>query len=211
MKTVTGARRPRRTARVLVHAIHAAVLAELNDLGYSSVTFEGVARRAGTSKPVLYRRYRSRAQMVLSAIQHHTPPVTEHTFDGPLAADLFSLLRAARDRFNEFGMDTYRGILGEADDAVSQQVHAFTADFSIAVEAALIAARGRAEIGPRPVPYAVARVPLVLLRDCLVFGGATDGDISEIVDTVVLPLVHAVADSYGGANSQSAGIGTGRT
>jgi AcrR family transcriptional regulator len=38
-------------------AIRAATRAELADYGYAGVTFEGVARRAQTSKPVLYRRY----------------------------------------------------------------------------------------------------------------------------------------------------------
>ena len=58
----------RRRDDVLMSAIRKATRDELTDHGYSGVTFEGVARRAKTSKPVLYRRYPSRAHMVVDAL-----------------------------------------------------------------------------------------------------------------------------------------------
>lgn len=46
----------------------AAVLEILSEQGYSEVTFEAVARRAGTSRPAIYRRWPNRPALVLSAL-----------------------------------------------------------------------------------------------------------------------------------------------
>lgn len=46
----------------------AAALELLDEQGYSEVTFEAVARRAGTSRPAIYRRWSSRPALVLSAL-----------------------------------------------------------------------------------------------------------------------------------------------
>jgi AcrR family transcriptional regulator len=45
-----------------------ATLAVLDESGYGGLTLEGVARKAGTTKPAIYRRWPSRQQLVLSAL-----------------------------------------------------------------------------------------------------------------------------------------------
>lgn len=61
-------------------AVIAATLAELDEVGYSNLTLEKVARRAETSRPAIYRRWSGRAPLVLSAIAGRldvpTPPDT---------------------------------------------------------------------------------------------------------------------------------------
>jgi len=49
-------------------AVRSAVLELLNEVGYSRLTLEGVAARAGTSKPTLRRRWRSRQHLAVSAL-----------------------------------------------------------------------------------------------------------------------------------------------
>ena len=49
-------RATRRSGEELREAILDAVLCELFDRGYAGLTFDGVAHRAHTSKPVIYRR-----------------------------------------------------------------------------------------------------------------------------------------------------------
>jgi AcrR family transcriptional regulator len=55
-------------------AIDAAVLdttlALVDELGYGGLTIEEVARRAGTTKPAIYRRWRTRQHLVLAALRH---------------------------------------------------------------------------------------------------------------------------------------------
>lgn len=57
-----------RSARIDEAAI-AATLRILDRDGYPAVTFESVAREAGSSRPALYRRWSTRAALVLEAIK----------------------------------------------------------------------------------------------------------------------------------------------
>ena len=50
-------------------AVLDATLAVLGELGYGSLALEEVARRAGTTKPAIYRRWSSRQQLVLAALR----------------------------------------------------------------------------------------------------------------------------------------------
>ena len=45
-----------------------ATLAVLDEIGYGRLTLEEVARRAGTTKPAIYRRWRGRQGLVLAAL-----------------------------------------------------------------------------------------------------------------------------------------------
>jgi AcrR family transcriptional regulator len=49
-------------------AVLDATLAVLDETGYGALTLEAVARRAGTTKPAIYRRWRDRRQLVLAAL-----------------------------------------------------------------------------------------------------------------------------------------------
>jgi AcrR family transcriptional regulator len=49
-------------------AVLRATLAVLDELGYGRLTLEDVARRAGTTKPAIYRRWPSRQRLVLAAL-----------------------------------------------------------------------------------------------------------------------------------------------
>jgi AcrR family transcriptional regulator len=61
-----------RTGRPRDPAIDGAVLDAtadvLSQVGYARLTLEEVARRAGTTKPSIYRRWRSRPELVLAAL-----------------------------------------------------------------------------------------------------------------------------------------------
>ncbi|MGH8964117.1 MAG: helix-turn-helix domain-containing protein, partial [Actinomycetes bacterium] len=60
---------PRRRGEKLHSALYAATLAELVEVGYAELTMNAVARRAGASKGSLYRRWSSRAELVVEALQ----------------------------------------------------------------------------------------------------------------------------------------------
>ncbi len=91
----TKTRRPGgRSARVRAAAIEA-TLAELADKGYSALSLEGVALRAGVHKTTLYRRWGTREELVLDAMlaragEHISVPDT-----GSLRQDLLELARTA--------------------------------------------------------------------------------------------------------------------
>jgi AcrR family transcriptional regulator len=73
----------------------AGTLAELAEHGYSGLSLERVARRAGVHKTTLYRRWGTREELVLEAMleragEHISVPDT-----GSLRADLLELVRTA--------------------------------------------------------------------------------------------------------------------
>jgi AcrR family transcriptional regulator len=63
-----AARRGRPRDPQIDAAIHDATLEALDDVGYAGLKLEDVARRAGTTKPALYRRWSSRQRLVLGAL-----------------------------------------------------------------------------------------------------------------------------------------------
>lgn len=89
-----GRRPGGRSARIRAAAL-AATLAELADRGYTALSLEGVAQRAGVHKTTLYRRWGSREELVLEAMleragEHISVPDT-----GSLRDDLCELARTA--------------------------------------------------------------------------------------------------------------------
>jgi AcrR family transcriptional regulator len=68
MATAHGARAGRPRDPQIDAAVLAATLAALDDAGYGGLALEDVARRAGTTKPAIRRRWPGRQQLVLAAL-----------------------------------------------------------------------------------------------------------------------------------------------
>lgn len=195
--------RTRRRDDVLMEAIQEATLSELVDHGYAGVSFEGVARRARTSKPVLYRRYRNRAEMVLAAMSRSAAGqvVAQHT--GSLRTDLISVLEQVNQQFSRFKAEVYRGVIGESDDALlNEALNAMGAVNSETMRTILDMARARGELGPSQLAERVVLLPISLLRHELLFGEQLNSRaIADIVDQVCLPLVQALSHRDGDGES----------
>jgi AcrR family transcriptional regulator len=75
-------------------AIVDATLASFVEDGYSSLTIEGVAARAGVGKATIYRRYASKAELVVDAVRCGAGIAdTELPDTGDVHADLAGMLR----------------------------------------------------------------------------------------------------------------------
>ncbi len=183
----------RRRGDALRSDILGAVLDELRDHGYSGVTYDGVARRAHTSKPVLYRRWRSRAHLVLDALTAQLASVTPAPDTGNLRGDLIALLQLMRVRFDSAGAQALRGIVADADAELRSVVVELTDAFADEISRTVLQrARDRGELGPAPLPPLVSSVPVILFRhELLLTDEPSDKRIEEIVDTACLPLMHA--------------------
>jgi AcrR family transcriptional regulator len=83
-----------RSARVRAAAI-AATLAELAESGYSALSLESVARRAGVHKTTLYRRWGTREDLVLEAMLQRAGEHIPVPNTGSLRKDLFELAKTA--------------------------------------------------------------------------------------------------------------------
>lgn len=89
----------RRRGAALIRAIHAAACEEAAERGLEGATMEGIARRAGTAKTSLYRRWDSPEDIVLEAL-HAAYPMEEPAPEADdLRGDLIRALRLMRDSF----------------------------------------------------------------------------------------------------------------
>lgn len=187
-------RTTRRRGARLEHALLDAAWDELQESGYNKLTMERIAERAGTSRAVIYRRWRTRPEVVIAATRHRHPARSGVIPDtGSLRGDALAILRRASARINELGPDTVLGMLSDllSDEAAFEQIldqltRGGTEVMSSALERAAARGEARADVSPR-----VARLPLDLLRHELILTHQPPSQrtLEEIVDEVFLPLV----------------------
>ena len=181
--------RHRRRGPALEAAILGAAWDELRTTGYAGFTIDAVARHAGTSRPVLYRRWPNRAQLALAAIRAHVPSLQPADFPdtGTLRGDLIAELWLMRNRYYRVGAEIMNGLAAELDQLPAEVLEAF-----LPITAAAVArAAARGEIGTGPVPAHVLAVPQVLLRHelGLLHNKPSDAELARIVDDVALPAI----------------------
>lgn len=184
----------RRRGPALEAALLDAAWAELEAAGYAGLTMEAVAERAGTSRAVLYRRWRNRPELVIAAMRRHRPMLSGEIPDtGSLRGDVLALLRRVSRRLAEIGPETVYGLAGEyfgsaeSFDVLNDQVLHISADVMTTI---LKRAADRGEARP-DVPLRVATLPTDLFRNELFRHRTPPGEqvMAEIVDQVFLPLV----------------------
>jgi AcrR family transcriptional regulator len=193
---------------VLEQAIAAAVREELAQHGYAATTYEAVAARAGTSKPVLYRRWATKSEMVLAGLLS-APPIPAPAVDtGSLDGDLKAMLAATRDLFQRLlGRDIVLHLMAELPDPAAQDLKKllFTRRTEL-VGPVLDRARRRGELNQAPLPPTALDLPFDLaLHELLVYGRLTDHRIDTIVDQVVIPLFVAQSQADKGPRHPVAG------
>ncbi|AGP59591.1 TetR/AcrR family transcriptional regulator [Streptomyces rapamycinicus] len=105
----------RRRDERIDRAVLAAVSELVREVGYSALTMEAVAARAGTTKPAIRRRWKSRQHLVIAAMAHDRVGVVEID-TGCLHCDIVGHLEALR--------------VGMADPALSRVIPALLADLA---------------------------------------------------------------------------------
>ena len=93
-------------------AILDATLELLVEVGYSALTVEGIATRAGVGKATIYRRWAAKLPLVIEAFGRL--PALEEADTGDLVADLESMLRSYLRVFNSTPLGAvYPSLVGE--------------------------------------------------------------------------------------------------
>jgi AcrR family transcriptional regulator len=185
----------RRRGKVLETAIFEIVLRELAETGYVSFSIERVAVRAGTSKPVIYRRWPTRARLVYAALRATRPVYSaEAPNTGTVRGDLTVILRRISKMVDELSPEVFFGLtaelLHEGDSSLFAEVHErnaiiMTQILNRGVERGEIAAE---KVTPRvaALPFDLVRYQLMVLQQPL-----SAKDMKEIIDRIFLPLVRA--------------------
>ncbi|MGW4058705.1 TetR/AcrR family transcriptional regulator [Amycolatopsis sp. NPDC004747] len=81
----------------VTQAITDAVLRELADQGYGRLSMEAVAKRAGVGKSALYRRWRSKDEMIAAVVTEFSVTRAAEADTGSLRGDLRETMQALID------------------------------------------------------------------------------------------------------------------
>lgn len=114
----------RRTTRAedRTETIMRATLDLAREVGYTKLSIEGVAARAGAGKHTVYRRWPSKGLLFLDALLTYNEPVLDYSDSGDIMVDLRQQTHAAVDLLgNPPWGPLYQALLGEAqhDPAVA--------------------------------------------------------------------------------------------
>jgi AcrR family transcriptional regulator len=185
----------RRRGKVLEAAIFEVVLQELVEAGYVNFSIERVAARAGTSKPVIYRRWPTRAQLVHAALRAGPPVLSSEAPDtGTVRGDILAVLYRFSEMAAELSPEVVLGLvselLHEGDSSLFAEVHERSVKIMMEI---LTRGVGRGEIAAEKLTPRLAALPIDLARHQLVLlqQPLSPPDIEEIVDRIFLPLVRA--------------------
>ncbi|MFF2938682.1 TetR/AcrR family transcriptional regulator [Streptomyces niveus] len=193
-------RATRRRGAALEDAILGAAADELRTTGYAGMTMDRVARRAGTNKNAIYRRWPTRAALGVAAYRRSAEAELTVPDTGTLRGDALALLRAANTLWSSPRGALLRDLLSAAGDdpglltLLREQAGGSGTDGAWLTLLERAVARGEAAAGaahPR-----VASVPMTLLRGEYALRGlpeVPDEVLTEIVDEVFLPLLRGRA------------------
>lgn len=185
----------RRRGKALDEALLAAAWDELVEHGYGRLTYEGVARRAGTSRPVVYRRWPTKQDLVVAVVRNlrsGEPPVRPDT--GALRGDVIAAMSEMSRRRS--GLVTVMSLrLAEYFEETGTSfadLRALMLEGAHDVFAEILErAVARGEADPARITPRIAALPFDLLRHELfmTLKPVPRKVIEEIVDTIFLPLV----------------------
>jgi AcrR family transcriptional regulator len=186
----------RRTGEELIQAVHAAALAEISENGLRGASMDRIAKRAGTGKAALYRRWPNvRAlglDVFLTTIAESVPQAFPNT--GSLRQDLVDSMKSFTSSFRGPIALVLRELISESahDPALIDE---FNRRFGEPMESDLVSvlqrAMARGEIPTKPIDPLIFELPDALISHRLLMRGEIIDDITceHLVDNVIVPLL----------------------
>ncbi|MFC1404021.1 MULTISPECIES: TetR/AcrR family transcriptional regulator [Streptacidiphilus] len=185
----------RRRGAELERAILDAAWEQLTAEGYEHFTIDTVAARARTSKPVLYRRWKTREDLLRDTVRHRgaaDTPVVPDT--GTLRSDLLALLGQANNARNPMAA-LVSSMLGsyynQTGPTPSELRETFLSQRGSAVRQVVDRAVERGEIDPARLTPRIVDLPFDLFRNeaMMTLKPVPDHVLRQIVDDIFIPLV----------------------
>ena len=195
----TGRRGPpcaptRRRGETLEHAIFDAVLDQLQTVGFGGLTMEGVAACAHTGKAALYRRWPRKEDLVVDALHHALPSLTDLPDHGNVRDDLLDLLRRMTAMINSPAGCVLQTLIidNDRERPFARVVHERVLEPRKQMFLTLLR-RGvdRGEVRPEAVSQLVAQVGTAMVVQRFLVDGAhvPDAYVVSVIDDVVVPLL----------------------
>jgi AcrR family transcriptional regulator len=189
----------RRRGQILEDAILEGAWQELTEAGYNRLTMEGVAARAKTNKAVIYRRYSTKAKLVVAAIHKFIIPLIPKKVPdtGNLRDDVFAYLQGFAKPLQLVGVETIHGLLA---DHISKELIASLpvirrrepeSELTKRMLTILKNAEKRGEVKLEKIKPRIISLPFDLFRYELLITQEpiTEETLIEIVDDIFMPLV----------------------
>lgn len=194
MSEPAGEKATRRRGVALEAAILDAAWNVLETDGWNGFTFGGIAERARSSKPVLYRRWRTREELLRATLRRQGEVYQQDIPDtGSLRGDTIALLT----ELNEL-RSSVAAVMSMRLSAQFDELHLSPAELraemigerQTSMEAIVARAMARGELGPKTPPARVISLPVDLIRHdfLMTLERVTPETIAQIVDDVFLPL-----------------------
>jgi AcrR family transcriptional regulator len=190
----------RRRGAALEEAILRAAADVLTEAGVPGLTMDEVARRAGTNKNAIYRRWPNRVALGVAAYRRLSAAEATAPDTGSLRDDALEMLRRANSTWSSPYGEILRGLFAAAGSTPGLLAELNDPAAGNAYEAAWLTLLGRAvargEATPAALHPRVAATPTALLRSEYLTRGVPavpDSVLAEIVDAVFLPLVRGRA------------------
>jgi AcrR family transcriptional regulator len=190
-----GRKQERRRGADLEDAILDAAWEQLTAEGYGHFTIDTVAARARTSKPVLYRRWRTSEELLHASIRHRgAVRVLPDPDTGTLRGDMLALLRGANTGRNEMAAllsSMLGGYYDQTGLSPADLRNEFIGGRTQATERVIERAVARGEIDPARLTPRIADLPFDLFRHELMMTlkPVPDHVLRQIVDDIFIPLV----------------------
>ena len=192
-----GRTQTRRHGAELERAILDAAWEQLIAEGYEHFTIDTVAARARTSKPVLYRRWKTRDDLLRDAVRNRgaaAPAAIPDT--GTLRGDLLALLTQANTTRNPMAalvssmLGSYYNQTGPTP-AELREAFLSQRDSASAVEQIVNRAVQRGEVDPARLTPRIIALPFDLFRNewMMTLKLVPDHVLRQIVDDIFIPLV----------------------
>ncbi|MFF0202034.1 TetR/AcrR family transcriptional regulator [Streptomyces sp. NPDC005017] len=190
----------RRRGAVLERAILDAALEQLGTVGWKGLTMEGVAAGAQTGKAAVYRRWPSKEDLVVDALQAGLPRLEGVPDLGGVREDLLALCRQARDAMYSRPGHALRAVIHECDPTQVERFRGVI--FAWVVEPTIkllreVITRGieRGEVrGDAANGYVLDVIPAMMMyRSKMCASEWNDVDLEELIDLLMMPLLRPVA------------------
>ncbi|SNX94398.1 transcriptional regulator, TetR family [Geodermatophilus sabuli] len=164
--------------------------------GYAGLTMDAVALAAGVGKATIYRRWSSKAELLLGVLDGSVEDDLPVPDTGDLREDLVALLTTTLELMDGPSGRATRSLLAAVvgDPALAEAYRRGPlASWGRAWATVLDRAVCRGEISAEAAASAAAEVgPAVLTVRWLVTGGPLDADVvTELVDGAMMPLLRA--------------------
>ena len=191
-----GNAQTRRRGAELEQAILDAAWEQLIAEGYEHFTINTVAARARTSKPVLYRRWKTRDDLLRATVRHvgaaSAPSIPD---TGTLRGDLLALLANANSTTRNPVAALVSSMLGsyynQTGPTPAELREAFLSQRGSAVEQVVNRAVERGEVDPARLTPRIIALPFDLFRNemMMTLKPVPNHVLRQIVDDIFIPLV----------------------